>query len=306
MDKKPPPFLGHEAIARSLAETLAKGRLPHAMLFTGPEGVGKLKLARHLATAMLCQGIKPPCGACASCKLVEEDKHPDFMLIQPENGSIKIDTIRELVRGFSFAPLVGKARVVLMDDAHTLNTAAANALLKTLEEPPAATYFLLITHALGWLPRTITSRCQKVRFGPLNQEALKTIFQGLEQQTSSELLQASQGSAGRALRLETVEAELPSLTELLPSGQGWGFNQAYARTLAVVEAEKVEPFLEGLLVEAHRWLTRQNRPKEWDFPILCFTDKILEIRKSLRLNANPKLALTRLLMYFREPMQSRL
>ncbi|HEX5033272.1 MAG TPA: DNA polymerase III subunit delta', partial [bacterium] len=208
------PFVGHRDIHHQLEEWRRAGRLPHALMFLGPEGIGKALVARHLATALLCSEKSAPCGACRSCELLAKDQHPDFFELKPESGRIKIDAVRELKRSFALPPLVSSARVVLIAEAHAMNAAAANALLKTLEEPPAATYFILGSHAAGWVPRTILSRCQKIRFSPLSHAELETLLQGKGVSGAAQALDWAQGSAKTALQLGQVEADIPSLEQL--------------------------------------------------------------------------------------------
>ncbi|HKX12194.1 MAG TPA: DNA polymerase III subunit delta' [bacterium] len=299
------PFVGHREIHRQLEGWRQAGRLPHAMMFLGPEGVGKALVARHLAAALLCAEKAGPCGACRSCELLAKGQHPDLFELKPDGGRIKIDSIRELKRSFALPPLVSSARVVLIAEAHAMNAAAANALLKTLEEPPSATYFILGSHAAGWVPRTILSRCQKVRFPPLSHDELEAVLQAKGISGAAKALDWAQGSAKAALQLGEVETEIPSLEELWGEREGFGLAEAYTMGQTLYEAEKLEPFLESLLRETHQYLLEERHP-ERRFELLGFAERILEFRGQMRQNANPKLHLPRLLMYFREPLESRL
>lgn len=299
-----PPILGHDATFLTLQNLLREGRLPHALLFTGPEGIGKQLVARQVAGSLLCQKAPEYCGRCPSCHLIAGAKHPDLSILQPEAGRIKIDTIRELKKDLVFSPFQSSIRVVLILDAHTMNAAAANALLKTLEEPPAESYFILTSHAPGWIPKTIISRCQSFRFSPLSEQVLQQVLAG--QKISPKILALAQGSARRALSLSAVAETVPPLERLFPGKGALAFDQAYSHAQQVVEAEQLSPFLEALLAEAHRLLTQGPLDPEKRFELLVFADRIQEIRKSLRINANAKLHLTRLLLHFQEPWESRL
>lgn len=155
-------------------ETLARrASWPHALLLHGPAGIGKRALALQFARALLCESPRPDgtaCGACASCGYVAAGQHPDLRLVEPievdEDGTIKlldqipVDAIRRLI---DFAQITSHrrvAKVALVVPAERMNVAAANALLKTLEEPPADTYVLLVAHQPGRLPATVRSRCR--------------------------------------------------------------------------------------------------------------------------------------------------
>jgi DNA polymerase-3 subunit delta' len=158
---------------------IAAGKLPHALLFSGDAGVGKGTTARALALALNCEA-KPGegCGTCGPCAKIAGGTHPDVHVIAPEGAGnqITIDPIRALAQVMGFAPHEGRARVVILEDAHRLNIQAANAFLKTLEEPPARTYFVLVTSAPEQLLVTIRSRCQKVLFGALPPDELAAIL----------------------------------------------------------------------------------------------------------------------------------
>lgn len=146
---------------------------PHALLLTGPRGIGKRALADYLAQALLCEQPSAdgsPCGVCASCGYVANSQHPDLRVIEPlqydEDGNaspvdaIVVDRIRELIEFVQLTSHRRGAKLALIYPAETMNTQAANALLKTLEEPPPGTHLLLVSHQPGRLPATILSRCQ--------------------------------------------------------------------------------------------------------------------------------------------------
>lgn len=299
------PFLAHRETYQRLDGLRRAGRLPHALIFLGPEGVGKRLVARHLARTLLCEEDNAPCNTCRSCLQDAEGRHPDLWVLEPENGRIKIDAIRDLKKTLNLPPLVSKVRVALISEAHTLNVAAANALLKALEEPPPATYFLLASHAAGWVPRTILSRCQKVRLSPLPDEVLGEILRAQGKALDSKRLHLAQGSAKLALLLSESKEDLPSLERLCESSEALGLDEAYALGQSLNDPEKLVPFLEGLLLETHRCLCEDQIP-ERRFELLAFAERILEFRREMRQNANPKLHLPRLLMFFKEPLESRL
>lgn len=141
-----------------------RAKLPHALLFIGPKGIGKLALARHFAADLLCttQGAHA-CGLCHRCHLFNAGNHPDLMLIEPEKDLIKIDLIRNLTESLTQTAQQGGMRVVILSKAHQMNKPAANALLKTLEEPGPNILFLLLTDEPSLLFPTIRSRCQALQ-----------------------------------------------------------------------------------------------------------------------------------------------
>ena len=225
---------GHAETKARLQTLLREGRVPHALLFSGPRGVGKRMLATSTAAALLCKSPKDglACGACESCRALAAGTHPDFYAVLPEKSgkavrSIKIEQIRELRAEAARLPRLSARRIVLLDDAETMNDAAANALLKTLEEPPGDNVFFLVTGARQALLPTIVSRCTGVRFAPLNGEAMTQVLaaHGVPEELWDSLCALSEGSAGRALRLfeedalslrENAMATLERLPRLTP------------------------------------------------------------------------------------------
>src|SRR5713226_8347951 len=164
---------GHESLARSFADVVARDRLAHAYLFAGPPGIGKKLFARELAKAILCEKSKDRvdgCDRCSSCVLVEAGTHPDVILANRPEDKVEfpIDVIREVSEKLAMKPARGGYKFALIDDVDDFNDPAANAFLKTLEEPPPkSVVILIVTDPERQLP-TILSRCQLVRFGPLS------------------------------------------------------------------------------------------------------------------------------------------
>ena len=175
-------IVGHEKPIAFLNTVLRNGQLGHAYLFYGADGIGKRQVALRLAQTILCEehadgAAGDACGACRGCLQTEARTHPDFMLIEPDqelaNPQIKIEQIRELESQVVYRPLVAGRKVFVVDEAHRLTIGAANALLKTLEEPPTHALFLLVTSRLDALPATIRSRCQRLRFAAPSREQVQ-------------------------------------------------------------------------------------------------------------------------------------
>jgi DNA polymerase-3 subunit delta' len=213
--------LGQERAKLLVAAAFAPDRIGHAYLFTGPDGVGKTLLAQEAAQALLCRGDGPrPCGACQDCRLFAHDSHPDFLLLQPEGDSrvIKIKQVQDLIHTLSLMPVQGNRRVAILRDADALNEEAANALLKTLEEPPASALLILTSSRPRALLPTLRSRCQEIRFEPLSAGHVRAILEGssspaaaaeprradrsaLDEEDVAAAVRLADGSADRALQL---------------------------------------------------------------------------------------------------------
>jgi DNA polymerase-3 subunit delta' len=146
-------------------------RLPHALLLAGPAGLGKTEFARDLANSLLCEHPGQdgsPCLQCRACARFAAMTHPDFLVVEPEEAgkAIKVDQIRDLISQFVLASHQGGYRIAIVQPAEQMNLAAANSLLKTLEEPPPESLLLLISASPSLLPATILSRCQRLDFMP--------------------------------------------------------------------------------------------------------------------------------------------
>lgn len=186
----------------------ARARLPHALLFSGPAGLGKLALAQRLARALLC--LVPgadgsACGTCKSCLLVNAGTHPDLHLIAPaeEGKGILIDQVRELGEFLALRPHTAPHKVVLLAPAEAMNTYAANSLLKLLEEPPLASHLVLVSHQAARLPATVRSRCTRQDFHapPPVAAAAWLAGEGLSLADARAVLDLADGAPLRALAL---------------------------------------------------------------------------------------------------------
>lgn len=152
------------SIQRQLEQRARQRSLHHALLFSGTEGIGKQVFANSLATSLLCKslGDQGACGQCQSCELIAAGSHPDFHIIESEK-QIGVDSIRNAIQKLSGTAQLGHNKVLIVVAADTMTEAAANALLKTLEEPTSNTYLILLTESLNRLLPTILSRCEKIK-----------------------------------------------------------------------------------------------------------------------------------------------
>jgi DNA polymerase-3 subunit delta' len=210
------------------------GRLAHAYILFGPEGIGKRELAFDAARLLLCP--EGGCNACGVCRRIETFNHADFRLIEREDGDkeLKIEKIREMMREIHLAPMEGQNKVFVINECHLMNEESSNALLKTLEEPPANSYLFLLTEMPEALIDTIRSRCQEFRVPPkpaAEIASLLSIELGITDEESVFLAKMSEGSIGRARELHKQNAHetcqwllekfqtLNSLNELLFAGE---------------------------------------------------------------------------------------
>lgn len=166
----------HQPLWQRLIKQQAEGRLPHAMLFAGAKGVGKVQFAEAIGAALLCHAPMDgaACGQCKSCELIKAGSHPDLLRLSPEEEGkvIKVDPVREMIDKLHGTAQQGGYRILIVHPAEEMNIAAANAILKTLEEPGDATLIMLVVDQLGKVMPTIRSRCQRIDFAaPKAEEA---------------------------------------------------------------------------------------------------------------------------------------
>jgi DNA polymerase-3 subunit delta' len=208
---------GHDRIVSLLRTNLQNGRFPHAFLFVGPEGIGKRTFARTLARALLCEESPEtaldPCGQCQGCIQAEAGTHPDLIEVaRPEDRQeLPIRVIRDLCAAFGLKPARGKRKVAIVDDVDDMNDEAANAFLKTLEEPPPGSVLILIGTSAELQLETVVSRCQVIRFDPLSEPILTHLLQesgvATDLEDATRLAALGDGSLSRAIGLAEPELE---------------------------------------------------------------------------------------------------
>lgn len=223
-------IIGHANIVERFAQALAHGRLSHAYLFVGMDGIGKQLFARELAKAVLCgRGRGEACDLCPSCLKIEHGNHPDVTLVRRREGGSKgepraqilIEQVREEIQDpIAYKPFEARYKVFVVVDADRMTEEAQNCLLKTLEEPPPHSLLVLIASRLEPFVDTVVSRCQIVRFRPLPAAAVERILaeaHGVDPALARPLARLAQGSPGRALQCHregTFEAARSFLTRL--------------------------------------------------------------------------------------------
>jgi DNA polymerase-3 subunit delta' len=203
---------GHRVLLDLVARAAARGSLPPSLIFAGPDGVGKRLAALSLAQLFNCTSVAgepdgefapDACGNCSACRRIARGVHADVLVIEPgDTGSIKVDQVRAAIERTAYRPFEGRRRVVIVDDADAMEAPPQNALLKTLEEPPAASTFVLVTSRPDVLLPTVRSRCQRIRFGPISPAEMASVLMrdhGFEEREAHAAATAAAGSIGRAL-----------------------------------------------------------------------------------------------------------
>lgn len=216
---------GHSRLLSLLARVIARDSMPPAVLMAGPAGVGKRLTAIAIAQAVNClqprsssEFERDACGECASCRRIARGVHPDVIVVEPgETGAIKIEQLRDVIDRAQYRPFEGRRRVVIINEADAAGADAQSALLKTLEEPPSASLFILISSIPDALLPTVLSRCPRLRFGPLTAAEVARVLKqdhGYSESDARAAAADADGSIGRAL-----ESQSQDLTEARDAAQ---------------------------------------------------------------------------------------
>ncbi len=323
---------GHHWAQTLLRRALVRNETRHAYLFLGPEHIGKMTLARAFAQALTCEHFSDEfglgaCGQCRSCRLAAAGMHPDHRFFAPAGSQLLIDQIREVVREAALSPVESRFKVFILTDFERANVNAANALLKTLEEPSATTRIILISHQPSGLLDTIISRCQLLRLRPLPEETITAALVerfGLEAESARRLARLSNGRIGRAFELaqdpeswQTYYQRIQQLNETLAYSPAQRI--AYAQKLEK-QGQQVETLLQEWLLwwrdvlliqnNSHTLIVHEGHLDELTAlaeqldPTLVrrFVEAILTTSRYLRKNVNRQLALEVLLL--KAPVQA--
>ena len=296
----------HDPQWQRIERGVAAGRVPHAMLLRGPGGTGKAMFAARLAAVLLCRSNASPCGTCESCRLVVAGSHPDRIDVRRETDrrEIVVDQIRELIHTVGLTARFARHKVVIVDPADLMNHHAANTLLKTLEEPPGATVFVLVSSSHARLAATIRSRCQRLDFPIPDRRVALEWLRGKVPDPDSTLALAH-GAPIRAMELSSgglieVRSTLErDLDELLAGGDPMTVAARWkelgratvTRWLADILAERMRENVAGGTKTRPRSVATVHFSR-----LLPMLDWCLDVRNGVlaRSNANEQLALERL------------
>ena len=318
-------IIGHIEIIQRLKRLINENRMPHALLFVGPKGIGKFLTAQITAAALFCNGKEKPCGLCPSCQALLTDTHPDFYTVEPDGKMIKIEQIRHLQTEVALAPYLADKRVVIIDQAETMNVQAANSLLKILEEPTGNLIFILIANNRQALLDTIISRCMMVTFQTLELSCLSGALEqrGIAADDAAALAALAEGSLGKAIDLQDnggLELRRQAFDMLLQIQQMdmdavWGCGQK----LGELDRQKLQEFvlylnmlLRDFLVlqvdeQSNKLYNQDVAPVLLEQKIYWSENKLLRamkeitvVQKMLGSNANARLVMEQFLIKLRD------
>jgi DNA polymerase-3 subunit delta' len=313
-------ILGHERQKEILSRALANGRLAHAYLFSGPDGVGKRLMAMALARAIVCHEQRG-CGHCLACRKIDHQNHPDLHILEPVTNSIKIEQIRSFQRELNFKPLESPRKICMIEHADSMTVGASNALLKTLEEPRGDTLLILLSAQPTRLLETIRSRCQPLPFTRHPNSRIQVELEkqlGIESTESHILAALSEGSFKKAfgkdreLYLEQRRELLKTLTGLSPGSilpiLDFADQLAADKTVLPDILEIFQAFYRDVLLTLHgrgdeelvnldlAEKVRRVASRESIASILEKLEALIETRRQLDRNVNRQLAVEVLLL----------
>ena len=324
--------LGHEKPIHLLQRAIKTDKVVHSYLFLGNEGIGKKQVALQFAKAINClaEGSETgeACDHCLSCKKIDGGLHPDVLLLEPENHTLKVDQVRQMQRDLAYRPYEGRRRVCIITAADRMAPNMSNILLKTLEEPPLHTVVILLANNPRLLLPTILSRCQAVRFNPLPISQVTQWLveeKGLNTEEAHLVASLSEGSPGKALALQEEMGEIPRVdllkgwlgvtslsfeamehwTESLPSDRErlvsvLEVGKTLLRDLVFVKAVRDR----SKLIHCDLQEKMESIAAQWDLPALLNRIEILHQTilavSPIRGNANTKLALEAMMLSWAE------
>jgi DNA polymerase-3 subunit delta' len=291
---------GQDKAVSILLKTIQRGRISSSYLFAGESGIGKKLTAVNLAKALNClgrvqtaegkepdgtsvPGIRDPelfaldaCDECSSCRKIDAGIHPDFLLVSPESGQIRVEEIRAIDDALSFKAFEGRYKAVIVDDADTMNQYAANAFLKTLEEPPESSLIILISSNPDRLSDTIRSRCSRINFVPLSLEACRDVIRkavtdrvaGVQQKRGRGAAK-TRGSEAASQEKDLSDPVVLSLVARLSMGRP---GKAISGDLIEDRAWFIKLLRAMLGMEKDGWTSRQDMEKWFDFILILLRD----------------------------------
>lgn len=210
--------IGNQNIQNKLINSVKENKVSHSYMFVGIDGIGKKIIAKQFAKKILCtNNIQEKCDECKSCIEFDSDNHPDFLYIEPDGNSIKIEQIRYLQKKIQEKPIISNKKVYIINDANKMTIEAQNCLLKTLEEPPEYSTIILIGNNESAFLNTIKSRCMIITFRPIEDQLVKEYLEKNYQMMNitSNMLEAFQGSIGKAIILKDKIDEYQQIEKII-------------------------------------------------------------------------------------------
>ena len=212
-------IIGNDKIKEMLYKSVKDKKTSHSYLFVGIEGIGKKEIAKEFAKMLLCINDNKYCNTCKSCIEFDSNNNPDFLYIEPDGNSVKIEQIRYIQRKIQEKPIISNKKVYIINDADKMTTEAQNCLLKTLEEPPEYSTIILIGSNENMFLSTIKSRCMIIHFSKIEDEKIRKYLEEKYElkDISTNMLEMFQGSIGKAILLKDKKEQYEKIELIIKS-----------------------------------------------------------------------------------------
>ena len=288
-------IIGNEEIQNLLKQAIKNNRTSHSYLFVGTEGIGKKQIAKEFAKALLCLNSNKYCNTCKSCIEFDDNNNPDFVILEPDENSIKIEQIRELQRKVVEKPIISSQKVYIIDNSDKMTTEAQNCLLKTLEEPPKYITIILVGTNENAFLSTIKSRCTILRFKEIPQYKIEEYLDTKQIYFKDKrILKACGGSIGKALEIKDRQEEYESIQEFIENLAQENIIDIFQKTQILYNSkERIQDILQYiniLLLE----LAKENYKYSECIEI------VEDTKKRLQSNANYDMTIDNMLLKMKE------
>ncbi len=288
-------IIGNEEIQNLLKQAIKNNRTSHSYLFVGTEGIGKKQIAKEFAKALLCLNSNKYCNTCKSCIEFDDNNNPDFVILEPDENSIKIEQIRELQRKVVEKPIISSQKVYIIDNSDKMTTEAQNCLLKTLEEPPKYITIILVGTNENAFLSTIKSRCTILRFKEIPQYKIEEYLDTKQIYFKDKrILKACGGSIGKALEIKDRQEEYESIHEFIENLAQENIIDIFQKTQILYNSkERIQDILQYiniLLLE----LAKENYKYSECIEI------VEDTKKRLQSNANYDMTIDNMLLKMKE------
>ncbi len=288
-------IIGNEEIQNLLKQAIKNNRTSHSYLFVGTEGIGKKQIAKEFAKALLCLNSNKYCNTCKSCIEFDDNNNPDFVILEPDENSIKIEQIRELQRKVVEKPIISSQKVYIIDNSDKMTTEAQNCLLKTLEEPPKYITIILVGTNENAFLSTIKSRCTILRFKDIPQYKIEEYLDTKQIYFKDKrILKACGGSIGKALEIKDRQEEYESIHEFIENLAQENIIDIFQKTQILYNSkERIQDILQYiniLLLE----LAKENYKYSECIEI------VEDTKKRLQSNANYDMTIDNMLLKMKE------
>lgn len=293
-------IIGNDKNKEILKKTIETQKISHSYIFWGIEGIGKKLIAQQLAKAILCTKEKENTCTCKSCIEFNTNNNPDFIEIEPEQGKIKIEKIREMQRKVAEKPIISERKVYIINDAETMTTEAQNCLLKTLEEPPEYITIILITSNENSLLGTIKSRCTRIHFEELTEKEIKKYAESnYEEKINENIIKLAQGSIKQLTNYKEHQELYSNIEQMIKNIKGKDLIQVQQEAEEIYkskeEIKNILEYINSLLLKL--WKN--------DIKYIKCVEIIEETKKRLKANSNYDMCIDNMIFNIWEEMNEK-